>query len=157
MPRFLSTEQHHRSITRVCPHCRRIVEAKLIPLKDTKEWEDFIVCPLCRQRWVRPPDDESAFDRCIYCGGRQFYRQKDFPRGVGCLIVLIAIALVPKTYGLSLVVCVLLDALVYRQCPDLVVCYQCGAEYRGFHVPERLKPYIHAIGLKYDRRRRSVF
>ena len=66
--------------------------------------------------------------------------------------MLIGIVLVPKTYGLSLPVFALLDWLIYRRIPDVVVCYRCSAEFLGFPDSGRFKPFMHHIGMKYDRK-----
>ena len=110
-------------------------------------------CPECRTQLGKTDSFANIFDGCPVCQCRQFYIQKDFNRGLGCLIVLIGIILVPKTYGASLPVCAAIDWLLYRRYPTMVICYKCAAEYRGFSVPKGLKPFMHHIGLKYDKYR----
>ena len=102
---------------------------------------------------TRRYDPEKIFEMCPFRRCRQFYVQRDFNRGVGCLIVLVGILLVPKTYGLSLPVFALIDWLCYRRVQAMVICYRCGAEYRGFAIPPRFKSYMHHIGLRYDKYR----
>ena len=94
---------------------------------------------------------EKVFETCPYCLCHQFYTQKDFNRLLGCVVVMVGIILVPKTYGLSLPVVALMDWFLYRKVPTMVICYRCGTEYRGFSVPTRFKSFIHAIGEKYER------
>ncbi|MCR4336478.1 MAG: hypothetical protein NUV91_01545 [Candidatus Omnitrophica bacterium] len=117
------------------------------------EGPEPIYCPHCNQVAGHLSDFKTIFERCAICQCRQFYAQKDFNRGLGCLIILIGIILVPKTYGLSLPVFALIDWLLYKKYPTMVICYRCGAEYRGFSAPSHLKPFMHHIGLKYDRYR----
>ena len=65
----------------------------------------------------------------------------------------IGIVLVPKTYGLSLPVFAFIDWLIYKFVPTIVACYRCGSEFRGFETPKQFKPFMHHIGLKYDKYR----
>lgn len=71
--------------------------------------------------------------------------------------MLIAIVLVPLTYGLSLAAFALVDFILRRRIKSMVVCYRCGAEFRGFTPPAQLKPFMHHIGLKYDKTRDTPF
>lgn len=55
-----------------------------------------------------------------------------FPRKVGIAIVVVAALLAPFTWYLSLVAAALLDFVLYHLAPDVVVCYVCGEEHRGY-------------------------
>jgi hypothetical protein len=73
---------------------------------------------------------------CLACGHPELYTQKDFPRAAGIAIVVVAAVLAPFTSYVSLVVAALLDAILFRFAPNVVVCYVCRAEHRGFvHDP----------------------
>ena len=99
---------------------------------------------------IKNPDD--MFDTCPMCESRQFYIMKDFDKLVGCTIVLVGIVLVPVTYGLSLPFFALVDWIVYKKVPSSIVCYRCGCEFKGFkNSLKRFKPFMHHIGLKYDK------
>jgi len=67
--------------------------------------------------------------------------------------MLLGILLVPVTYGLSLPVMAAVDWLLYKKYPTIAVCYRCGMEFHNFDYPKRLKPFMHHIGLKYDKYR----
>ncbi len=112
-----------------------------------------LVCPHCQKEWGRVDHVETIFDRCPICTCRQFYTDKDFNQIIGFAVMGVGIVLVPMTYGLSLPVFALVDWLIYRQVPKMIVCYRCGSEFRAFSIPERLKPFMHHIGLKYDKYR----
>lgn len=112
---------------------------------------ETLACPLCKAEWGKITEPDKVFEGCPFCVCRQFWVQKDFNRGLGCLIVLIGIVLVPVTYGLSLPAFALVDWLIYRRMQNFAVCYRCGAEFRGFPIPLHLKPFLHHIGLKYDK------
>jgi len=101
---------------------------------------------------MKHPDD--IFDNCPFCECRQFYIMKDFDRLIGCAVVLLGIILVPFTFGLSLPFLALFDWLLYKNVPFIIVCYRCGCEFKGFKVAvKRFKPFMHHIGLKYDKDR----
>ena len=139
------------SVTWNCPHCENPAVQACPPSGPLA-----LRCPQCsaEHAQITLPLDFSA---CPLCRGSQFYRQKDFNRGLGCLIVLIGIFFVPVTHGLSLPTVALIDWLIYRKMPGMAVCYRCGGEFRGMPVPERFKPYMHHIGLKYDKSRTGSF
>ena len=69
---------------------------------------------------------------CIACGHPELYTQRDFPRGIGITVVVVAAVLAPFTWYLSLGAAALCDAVLYRFSPTMVVCYVCGARHRGF-------------------------
>lgn len=94
-------------------------------------------CPSCgaarevaRNGWT-----ETAVEVCPLCSCRHLYRQRDFNRGLGCLLVVVGAALVPWTFGLSLPAFGLVDLWLYRHLKEAVVCYRCDTVYRDA-VPE---------------------
>jgi hypothetical protein len=72
----------------------------------------------------------GTVDLCPLCGSRHLYRQRDVNRALGCGLVLVGAALVPWTFGLSLLVFGLVDLWLYRRLPLAVVCYVCDTVYR---------------------------
>lgn len=101
---------------------------------------------------------DDLFDYCPFCRCRQFYLSKDFPTGLGCLVMLMGIGLAPWTYGLSLPVFAGLDWLLLKRFKDVINCYRCGTEFRGFdQASKRFKTFMHHIGLKYDKDRGKPF
>lgn len=69
---------------------------------------------------------------CLACGHPELFTRKSLPPSVGILVVVVAAVLAPFTMYLSLVVAALIDFTLYGFVPDVVVCYVCGAEHRGF-------------------------
>ena len=67
--------------------------------------------------------------------------------------MVVGIVLVPLTYGLSLPVFALVDWILHKKVPTLINCYKCGAEFREFPNKKGFKPFLHHIGLKYDKYR----
>ena len=74
----------------------------------------------------------GGLDGCLACGHPELYTQRDFPRGIGITIVVVAAALAPATSYLSLVAAAAVDAVLFRFAPPVVVCYLCRARHRGF-------------------------
>lgn len=135
-----------QTLARHCPECKTYQE---IPLTDNLE----LICPKCQNKWGSIESVEKILDRCPVCTCRQFYTTKDFNSFIGCSIMLVGIVLVPWTYGLSLPVFALIDWLLHKRVPTIVICYRCATEFRNLTVPKQLKPFMHHIGLKYDKYR----
>ena len=81
--------------------------------------------------------EEGGLRACLACGHPELFTHKDFPRGLGIALVVLAAILAPITYYVSLAVAAALDALLYRFAGDLVACYACGAQHRGFAARPR--------------------
>lgn len=133
-------------ISRHCPHCK-----KYQTLIFTKQ--ETFNCPDCQKEWGTLKNKEDLFDQCPMCPARQFYITKDFNQILGCAVMLVAIVLVPWTYGLSLPVLALVDWLLHKKAGTVICCYRCGTEFRGFGNPKNFKNFMHHIGLKYDKYR----
>lgn len=69
---------------------------------------------------------------CCACGHPELFTKKSVPPSIGILVVVVAAVLAPFTMYISLVVAALVDLALYAVVPDVVVCYVCGAEHRGF-------------------------
>ena len=134
------------SIAKECGQCKKYSEIPILP-------QQPIVCPHCSKEWGTIQNSESIFNECPFCTCRQFYVQKDFNQGIGCFIMLLGIVLVPKTFGLSLPFFAAVDWLLYKKVKSMALCYRCGTEFRGFHIPEHFKSFMHHIGMKYDKYR----
>jgi hypothetical protein len=120
---------------------------------------DAIRCQHCGDLHELHPERVNGADGlegCVGCGHNELYTQKDFPRSIGIGIVVVAAVLAPFTYYISLGVAALLDALLFHFAPDVVLCYVCRSEHRGFaatprhprfdrEIEERLKFGTHAV------------
>lgn len=138
-----------KSITRHCHECKQYQEIQFTEPVELK-------CPQCSAFWGIIKNFNEVFQHCPICQCRQFYITKDFDKFIGILIVLIGIFLVPITYGLSLPVVAFIDWQLYKRINNFVNCYKCGAEFRGFEIPLEFKPFMHHIGMKYDKFRGQV-
>lgn len=94
--------------------------------------------------------NEFDFSQCSLCGCEHFYRQKDFNKAIGCLVILSGAVLVPFTYGLSLVVVAIIDWLLYKRISDEAVCYKCREEFKNVDIPECIKSFDHHIAELYE-------
>lgn len=111
-----------------------------------------VQCHRCRKETLTVSSDGWPFETCLCCSCHQFYRRKDFNQIIGCLIILVGAIFVPFTYGLSLIALSLLDYLLYRKVPVVLVCYKCGAEYRGFGLlPNEIDVFDHHVGELYEK------
>ncbi len=137
-----------KTIARHCPQCKKY---QMIEPAEGQE----LKCPHCSHLWGKFETAALIFERCPCCTCRQFYITKDFNQALGCAVMAIGIVLVPWTYGLSLPVFAAIDWLIYKKIPVVTCCYRCGSEFRGFPAPKdrELKPFMHHIGLKYDKYR----
>jgi DNA-directed RNA polymerase subunit RPC12/RpoP len=104
-----------------------------------------VQCRRCGHAFSLDAEAESALlshrpvERCVLCGCREFYVQKDFNRVIGVILVVIACILAPFTYFLSLLVVTLLDVFLFRKLSLVTVCYGCEGVYRGQPLsPEHL-------------------
>ena len=88
---------------------------------------------------------EGGLLGCLACGHPELYARKDFPRRAGIAIVVLAAVLAPFTSYASLGVAALLDFLLYAFGPEVLVCYVCGAEHRGFAAQPRHPRFDHTI------------
>ena len=134
------------SVSYDCSNCQQYVKAEVFEGQE-------VHCPECAHVWGKFSDIANIFEQCPHCSCRQFYIQRDFNQALGCLILLVGIILVSMTKGISLPVFWLIDYFLYRRVEPMVICYQCGSEYRGFEIPETFKTFMHHIGIKYDNKR----
>lgn len=101
-----------------------------------------IACPNCEHEIAVAPDGWSdqpkpTVDICPVCGCKHLYRQRDVNRALGCLLVAIGAALVPWTYGLSLIVLAAVDWFFFHRLRLSVVCYKCDTVFRDARPNER--------------------
>jgi len=113
----------------LCPGCDQVAFLQLRQLPKT--WQ----CSKCGKTLTPIPQAKLSegrpLIRCVICAGERFYSQRDFNQRIGCLVAGIGAALSPFTYGISLLVCLALDAGLYFLLKQATVCYRCGSVYRG--------------------------
>ena len=132
-----------------CPQCNVKIQRELKhPLPNS--WE----CGRCSNQ-IKLENQEFKKDlpHCIVCDYPYFFVEKDFPRPLAFFIMGIGILLSFFTYGISLIVCGLIDWALYKILPFFRVCYYCKAEYRGFPEKNDLELFDPHKGVAYDARR----
>jgi len=101
-----------------------------------------VPCPECAAELplhLERLTESGGLTGCLACGHPELSTRKDFPRALGIGIVVLAAVLVPflpKWYP-SLIAAAILDLLLHRFAPEVVVCYVCEAEHRGFPTSPR--------------------
>lgn len=122
---------------RVVCECGRFID---VPLPDDRDGPSSATCGSCgsvRALVPAPRAGGGGLLGCRACGHSELYRRKDFPRPLGVAIVVVAALLAPATRYLSLIAAAVLDGALYLFLGEVVVCYVCRAEHRGFPTEPR--------------------
>jgi len=119
-------------------------------------------CPGCDHRLALTlvPVDHPLHE-CMACGTADLYRKKDFPHLMGMLLLIgacLAFLITNYLYRHWLAWGILLgsaaiDCLLYLAVGDVVVCYRCHAQHRGFAPNPNHQPYDLNIGERYRQER----
>ncbi len=95
---------------------------------------------------------DGSVSKCGLCGGTEFYRQKDFNRKLGIIILVVGFGLalaVSKWFYPILVAMAALDLALYFLLPEIQICYACQGIYRGVPIPDSLKTFDLALHDQY--------
>jgi hypothetical protein len=138
-----------------CAHCEL---PSRLDLSDRVPWQ----CPGCAHRLeLRAPEKDAALTVCAVCGNTELYKKKDFPHWLGlailtgaCLGFVVLNALYQQWWAWAVLLgSALVDGLLYLRVGDAVVCYRCGALYRGVPSAAGYKPFELVIGERYRQER----
>ena len=122
-------------VTYACSSCDAAVR------QEFDERTTALACPACRHE-VRVPEGAVTGERvrrCLTCPSHDLYVRKDFPQRIGVTLVAIGIvgssiawhyANLPWTFGI-LFATALADLLLFMFVGNALMCYRCGAQYRG--------------------------
>lgn len=133
-----------------CPACQHPVATVI------RAGDDAVSCGC---GWRRPiADSPSAAEseaaaptgpvqKCLVCGCHDLWRQKDFPQGLGLLMVGLGALLstiawfnyLPELALGILLVFALIDILLYTVMRDVLVCYRCKARYADTPLDEHAR------------------
>ena len=99
----------------------------------------------------------QGLERCVFCGNRSFFLQKDFDQRLGCLIMGVSLAAALVTgwklgwiyFTPVLLATVLVDWAVASRVRPVTICYRCDAEYRDLPVHPRHKGYDPHVAERY--------
>ena len=105
----------------------------------------------------------ERLEACPWCMTSDLYIQKDFPQGLGLVIVGVGFAIstvfwyyeMPIPAYLVLVVSILLDLVMYHLVGDVTICYRCLCQLRGAGTNPggRYRPFDLALGERYRQER----
>jgi hypothetical protein len=123
------------NVTFSCPACEAGVRQEFDATTTS------IACPQCAQHIKLPHGvvEGGRLRRCIVCPSHDLYVRKDFPQRVGVLLVAVGIvgssiawhySHLPWTFGI-LFATALADLLLFLVVGNALMCYRCGAQYRG--------------------------
>ena len=125
----------------------------------TEHPHNGVSCPNCD--WDRPLTPDELVDgrpgRCLICGNHDLWRQKDFPPGLGLVIVAAGAILSsiawyfhrPKTAIGTLMAFALADMVVFAVMPDVLVCYRCRARHHGTNPSAEHPAFDHELAERY--------
>ncbi len=123
------------NVTFICPECEQAVRVDVTPHAES------LACAHCGSRIAIPPDgfDGQQLTRCLVCPSTDLFVRKDFPQRSGVTIVTLGILAscvawgyheTNMTFGI-LFLTALVDVVLYLVVPCALMCYRCGAQYRG--------------------------
>jgi len=136
-------------ITYACPACHATVSLPGVETART------LVCPACGAElavpadaigWSTPAGGAAApgtglplLRRCLVCPSGELFARKDFPQRLGVGIVVAGFVASCVTWAWQLLVptfailfgTAAIDVVLYLLMPECLICYRCGARYRG--------------------------
>lgn len=100
-----------------------------------------IECPHCHLQ-LQTPDDAfvgNKLSRCLVCPSHELFIRKDFPQRLGVTIVVLGFVLSSIAWAcyytiltfVILFATAAVDVVLYLLVGGVLVCYRCGAHYRG--------------------------
>lgn len=107
-----------------------------------------VACDICSHvHDVQFTDEHVAgvLKACPVCQRQDFYKQKDFNRKIGVLLFVIAAILSIWTYGLSFVVLLVFDVVLYRRLPFVAICYKCTTNFRKVSNISEIRDFDHEM------------
>jgi hypothetical protein len=133
------------NVTYSCPSCHGAVREAF------DDSTAALACPHCAQQIKLPEGavDGSRLRRCLACPSQDLYVRKDFPQRLGVLLVVVGIvgssiawhyAHLAWTFGI-LFATALADLLLFAVVGNALMCYRCGAQYRGVAEQDAHGPF----------------
>ena len=123
------------NVTFACPSCDSASRVDLDP------GQAELHCSNCAATIAIPAGvyEGDQLERCLVCPSRDLFVRKDFPQRLG--VGLVALGIVGSsiawaysqllwTFGI-LFATALVDVVLYLIVPNALMCYRCGAQYRG--------------------------
>jgi hypothetical protein len=149
-------------LTFQCPNCSAINH---VALRETAEQG---ICECCGSghRLHQEAITDGQILACPWCATTDLYIQKDFPQGLGLLIVIVGFVIStvfwyferPVLTYLVLLASALLDLILYYKVPDVTICYRCLSQVRGpgSGPGAGFQPFDLAMGERYRQERLRI-
>ncbi|MCA9260904.1 MAG: hypothetical protein KDA61_16935 [Planctomycetales bacterium] len=123
------------NVTYACPACHSV------ECQDFDETTSELQCGRCGQSVASSPGSVQGdrIVKCLACPSEDLFVRKDFPQKLGVGLVVVGIigssiawfyADIYWWYGI-LFATALIDVLLYALVGNVLMCYRCGAHYRG--------------------------
>lgn len=126
-------------INTYCPECENGIFLSELPGKG------MVPCARCGKGREATGegklDAKGGVEKCYLCGCAEFYQQKDFNTKLGLwlIVLMIAAALIFNRWFMQILIgFAALDLALYFGLGNIVICYKCGAIYRGFPIADRI-------------------
>lgn len=123
-----------------CSNCQRL------NYRDASATSRTLDCTECdwNRTFSESDIDGEAPQRCLACGNNDLWRQKDFPQGLGLLMVATGATLSTIAWWQMEVVWAIgillafaaIDLVLYVAMPDVLVCYRCQSRHRKAKIAE---------------------
>jgi hypothetical protein len=118
-------------------------------------------CGHCDYQLALPHPMDEAMPACFICNNTELYKKKNFPHWLGLsLLALACLAFLwahgkydPMTAWSILIVSAAIDGLFYLWVGDAIICYRCGADYRGFIPRSAHLPFELTVAERYRQER----
>ncbi|HLG20535.1 MAG TPA: hypothetical protein VI895_12075 [Bdellovibrionota bacterium] len=144
-----------------CRECKSVLP--WIEISDTTPLLGVLLCKrghTVTYRMAESLAQKGEWEECPSCGSLDAFIQKDVPKKLllGILIVFLAFAfyllLLEWILGMGVLFALaLVDVVLYLTLPNVLVCYNCGAQVRGFQKTEQLTAFDHHVGERYRQAR----
>lgn len=123
-----------------CPACQRL------NYRDVSSVNRSLDCSDCDWKRDIPGSDLDGETprRCLACGNGDLWRQKDFPQGLGLLMVATGAILstiawwnYEEIWAIGILLAfAAVDLVLYVAMPDVLVCYRCSSRHRKASIPD---------------------
>lgn len=136
-----------------CPQCN------LLHIEPVDATHRGLNCSACDWKREFPADhlDGETPRRCLACGTEDLWRQKDFPQGLGLLMVVTGASLstlfywyVQPAWAIGvLLVFAAIDLALYAFMPDVLVCYRCKTRHRKATIDDQHRYFDLEVNERY--------
>ena len=123
------------NITFCCPRCEESSRVELGPA------DRALHCSHCPAEIAVPAEtaQNGTVEQCLVCSSGDLFVRKDFPQrvGVGLVVVGIVASSIASSQHMTILTFAILfatalvDLVLYMVVGDALLCYRCGAQYRG--------------------------